>query len=166
MKNVLRMLAENIQPAPGHRSWHGGPTPLGALRGVTAEQAYWAPAPGRKNIWALTLHIAYWTYAIRRRLDGEQLPRFPRGPANWPTVHEIPSERAWRADVELLRQERERLLDAVTKVPMTRLGTKPAGAKEWTYGQLILGIAQHDAYHTGQIQLLKRLWEGGGKGKR
>jgi hypothetical protein len=23
----------------------------------------------------------------------------------------------------------------------------------------VLGIAAHDAYHTGQIQLLKRLWE-------
>ena len=24
---------------------------------------------------------------------------------------------------------------------------------------MVLGIAAHDAYHTGQIQLLKRLWE-------
>jgi len=26
-------------------------------------------------------------------------------------------------------------------------------------GELIVGIAQHDAYHTGQIQLVKRLWQ-------
>ena len=31
--------------------------------------------------------------------------------------------------------------------------------KRWTYGELALGIAAHDAYHTGQIQLLKRLWQ-------
>ena len=24
--------------------------------------------------------------------------------------------------------------------------------------ELIVGIAQHDAYHAGQIQLMKRLW--------
>jgi len=35
---------------------------------------------------------------------------------------------------------------------------RPAGATKWTYGELILGIAQHDAYHAGQIQLMKRLW--------
>ena len=26
-----------------------------------------------------------------------------------------------------------------------------AGGKRWTHGELILGIAQHDAYHVGQI---------------
>jgi hypothetical protein len=40
-----------------------------------------------------------------------------------------------------------------------RLGAIPAMGKRWTYGELALGIAAHDAYHTGQIQLLKRLWE-------
>ena len=28
----------------------------------------------------------------------------------------------------------------------------------WLF-QLIVGIAQHEAYHTGQIQLVKRLWQ-------
>lgn len=159
MNSLTRLLVENIQPPPGRGSWHGGPTPLNALRGISAAQAHWAPAPGRKSIWALTLHIAYWTYAVRRRLDGEQLPRFPRSPANWPDVPDDVVEHAWRADVALLRDERERLLQAVRAVPARRLGKKPRGAKEWRYGQIILGIAQHDAYHTGQIQMLKRLWE-------
>ena len=46
------------------------------------------------------------------------------------------------------------------------LGSGPGGArpappasKRWTYGELIVGIAMHDAYHTGQIQLVKRLWQ-------
>jgi hypothetical protein len=30
----------------------------------------------------------------------------------------------------------------------------------WTYGETIVGIAAHEVYHTGQIQLLKRLWTG------
>jgi len=29
--------------------------------------------------------------------------------------------------------------------------------KRWTYGDTILGITVHDAYHAGQIQLLKRM---------
>jgi uncharacterized damage-inducible protein DinB len=43
-------------------------------------------------------------------------------------------------------------------VDPTRLGRRPRGSKRWTYGELLVGIAMHDAYHTGQIQLLKRLW--------
>ena len=58
----------------------------------------------------------------------------------------------------LLRNEHERLIAAVEAVPDRRLGERPTGAKKWTYGELISGIAQHDAYHTGQIQLLKRLY--------
>ena len=40
-----------------------------------------------------------------------------------------------------------------------RLLHRSAGGRErWTWGDLILGITLHDAYHAGQIQMLKRLW--------
>ncbi len=44
-------------------------------------------------------------------------------------------------------------------VPMSALDLIPPAGRRWTYGQLLLGIAAHDAYHVGQIQLMKRLWE-------
>lgn len=34
------------------------------------------------------------------------------------------------------------------------------GKTKYTYAQLIYGIASHDLYHAGQIQLLKRLHKG------
>jgi len=154
---LLRLLSENVEPRPGRGGWHGGPTPLGALRGVSPAAAHWRPAPGRHSIWALTLHVAYWTYAVRRRISGGG-PAFTRSPANFPKVPERPSARAWAADRALLAEERRLLLEAIRAVPSSRLGRRPAGAKKWTYGELITGIAQHDAYHTGQIQMLKRLW--------
>jgi hypothetical protein len=36
------------------------------------------------------------------------------------------------------------------------LGLRSAGGRE-TIGRLVRGIAAHDLYHAGQIQLLKRL---------
>lgn len=155
---VSALLRENIQPRPGRTTWHGGPTPVGAVRGVPAEVALWRPAPGRHCIWELMLHIAYWDYAVRRRLAGDG-PGFPRSPANWPRLPARPDEAAWAADRALLREEHERLLAAVAAVAPDRLTGRPAGAKKWTRGELILGIAQHDAYHTGQIQLMKRLYQ-------
>ena len=152
------LLAEAIQPTTGHAGWHGGPTPLGALRGVSTVQALWRPAPRRKSIWALVLHIAYWKYAVRRLLDGTGRGAFPRSPSNWPTVPGQPDERSWGADVALLRREHELLIEAVRRVPDTMLRRRPPGSRRWTYGELLVGIAAHDAYHTGQIQLMKRLW--------
>jgi len=155
----ITLLAEAIQPRSGRQGWHGGPTPIGALRGVTAEQASWKPAPKRKSIWILTLHIAYWKYAVRRLLDGSQRGAFPRRPSNWPRPPERPNEPGWAADVALLRAEHERLVEAASSVQPAMLARRPPTSRRWTYGELVLGIAMHDAYHTGQIQLLKRLWQ-------
>lgn len=155
----MDLLLWNLQPQPGRKNWHGGPSPVGALRGVEAEQAAWRPTPRRKSIWELALHIAYWKYTVRRHLQPGEHPRFPRSPANFPRVPEPADEQAWAGDVALLRREHEQLVAAVRAFPGGRLGAIPPGGKRWTYGEMVLGIAAHDAYHTGQIQLLKRLWQ-------
>ena len=156
---MITLLAEAIQPASGRRAWHGGPTPLGALRGVTAQQAAWRPGPRRKSIWALALHLAYWDYAVRRLLDGSARGAFPRAPSNWPAPPEKPDARSWAADVALVRAEHDRLAQAASRVAPDLLGRRPPGSRQWTYGELLAGIAMHEAYHTGQVQLLKRLWQ-------
>src|SRR5258708_25196317 len=51
------------------RTWHG-PNLKQSLRGVTAKQAAWRPGRGRHNIWEITLHVAYWKYTLRRRIEG------------------------------------------------------------------------------------------------
>ena len=154
----MTLFAEALQPAPGRGGWHGGPTPLGALRGVTAAQAAWVPTPRRKSIWALTLHIAYWKYAVRRLLEDGERGGFPREPSNWPALPERRDAVHWKADVAMLRQEHERLVQAVAALPPALLKRRVPTGKRWTYGELVVGIAAHDAYHTGQIQLMKRLW--------
>ncbi|MDP9177107.1 MAG: DinB family protein [Gemmatimonadota bacterium] len=153
------LLLENVQPRPGRSGWHGGPTPAGSLRGVSAAQAAWIPAPGRKSIWQLALHIAYWNYAVRRRLEGGVGARFPRSPANFPQVPDQPDAKGWADDVALLKTEHAQLAATIAKIPSSRYRTALTGGKRWTIGELIVGIAQHDAYHTGQIQLVKRLWQ-------
>jgi uncharacterized damage-inducible protein DinB len=131
----------------------------GQIDGVTAVQAAWEPAPGRKTIWQLTLHIAYWKYAVRHRFEGGRGGRFPRHPANWPQLPRPASDAAWAADVALLRTEHDLLLEVIAGIPMRRYPMVVPGGRRWTVGELIVGIAQHDAYHVGQIQMLKRLWE-------
>jgi hypothetical protein len=106
----------------------------------------------------LTLHVAYWKYAVRRRLEGGTAPRFPRSPANWPHVPERSDQAAWAADIRLLADEHERLVTVVRKVPAAQYAIAMPKGKRWTKGELITGIAMHDAYHAGQIQMLKRLF--------
>jgi uncharacterized damage-inducible protein DinB len=164
---IAALFLENIQPRPRRGGWHGGPTPVGALRGVSHELAAWSPGPGRKSIWELALHITYWKYAVRRKLEdligGRPArpglrERFPRTPANFPRVPAPADAYQWKQDVALLRAEHDQLLQVVAVVPLRQYGEIVPGRRQWTVGELIVGIAQHDAYHTGQIQMLKRLW--------
>lgn len=148
-------LLRTLDPPRG-QAWHGGPTPMGALRGVSAAQARWVPAPKRHGLWELTLHIAYWKHVVRRYLEPD-VSAFPRTPANWPALPKRPDERAWALDRALLSDEHERLVRAIKRFPEGRW-SRPSGRNKWSFGDLIVGILAHDVYHTGQMQLLKRLY--------
>jgi len=148
-----------LDPRPGTRLWYGGATPLGCLRGVSAEQAVWRPFPDRHSIWEFTLHLAYWKYAVRRNLEGSPIGGFARSPANWPYVPKVPDERSWKEDRALLRSEQEKLVAAVRAIHPKRLDHEAPGSGAYRLVDLLYGIVMHDVYHVGQIQLLKRLYQ-------
>ena len=139
-------------------AWHG-PSLRGALRRVTPAQAVWRAQPGRHNIAELALHAAYWKYAVRRRLTGGKRGSFALEGSNW-FARDAVTGASCRADLALLHDEHQRLCDAVRQVEAARLLQRVPGGK-WTVQQTIRGVAAHDAYHAGQIQLLKRLAPGG-----
>jgi hypothetical protein len=140
------------------RAWHG--TPLrGAVRGVTAVTAAWRPAPARHNIWEIVVHCAYWKYAVRRRLTGEKRGSFLLKGSNWfarPTPGDEAADAAWKRDVALLVEEHRLLRQAVAALRPSGLHRVSRGSR-YTPVALAQGIAAHDLYHAGQIQILKRL---------
>jgi uncharacterized damage-inducible protein DinB len=154
----IALLVQVLGHAFDEKGWHGT-TLRGALRGVTAEQALWRPAPKRHNVWELALHAAYWKYAVRRKLTGDSRGSFTRAPSNWPRVPARPDAAAWKRDVRLLEEEHAQLVDVVRRLPARRLQERSAKGT-WTMAELIHGVAAHDLYHTGQIQLTKRLRRG------
>lgn len=151
------LLLASVDAGFDRPSWHG-PNLRGALRGVTREQAACRVAEGRHNIWELVVHSAYWKYDIRRRLTGEQPHSFALEGSNFWTrpVHGTDAE--WRADLALLLDEHRQLRAAVEAFPASRWARKAPG-KPFNFEGLVRGIAAHDLYHAGQIQLLKRLQE-------
>ncbi|HEU4800955.1 MAG TPA: DinB family protein, partial [Gemmatimonadales bacterium] len=68
-------------------------------------------------------------------------------------------DESWAADIEVLRVAHEALLDTIASVDHSRLGRPSKGKQSQTVGELIAGVAFHDVYHTGQIQLIRKLWE-------
>ena len=155
MLSPLDLLLASFDEAFDHAAWHG-PTLLGSVRGVTPRQAAWRPGPRRHNIWELTVHAAYWKYAVRRRLTGEKRGSFALAGSNWFPRPDVADEKAWASDVRLLTAE-HRKLRAVVAALRDRDLDRPAAGHRTTVRVLVRGIAAHDLYHAGQIQLLKRL---------
>jgi len=155
--NRLEEALRHLHPPPGKSLWHGGPTVLGAIRGLTPTVAGWKPYPDRHSIWALALHVAYWNYAVRRRITGEPRGGFPRSPADWPDLPEKQTVATWKVDRGVVRESHDRLVEAVAGFDPSRLDDVAGGEGETTYADLITGIVLHDTYHAGQIQMLKRM---------
>jgi len=149
-----RLLLEILDQGYERKAWHG-PNLRGSLRGISAHEAAWRPGPSRHNIWEIAVHAAYWKYVVRRRAMGEgRRGSFPLQGSNW-FVRPDPNDRTkieerWRRDRSLLQEEHRKLVEAVSD-PM-RADSLPV--------HMVFGIAFHDVYHAGQIQLLKRLCPG------
>jgi len=153
---ILRMIDEAFD----HKSWHG--TNLrGSIRRLDSREASWRPRPDRHNIWEIVLHVAYWKYAVRRKLLNEPKGSFPVKGSNW---HKRPAggasgARQWSSDVDLLASCHRNLREAILRLTPEHLDV-PFGSSKVSTITILTGLAAHDLYHAGQIQLLKRLYRG------
>jgi hypothetical protein len=154
-----------VDEAFDRKAWHGT-TLFGSLRGVSAATAAWRPGPLRHNIWEIAVHAAYWKYAVRRLLTGEKRGSFALKGSNWfekPGDRTAPAlgsvDREWANDVKALSEEHRRLREAIERFPEAALSKRLKG-KAYDAAFTIRGIACHDLYHAGQIQLLKKLAAG------
>lgn len=109
------------------------------------------------------LHAAYWKYAVRRRILGEKRGSFVEKGSNWFVRPVEAIEAAWKADLRLLQAMHDSMRAAIASVTPRDLNRKSRGSRH-TNVFMITGVAAHDLYHAGQIQLLKRLYPGKARG--
>lgn len=147
--NSTQLVLALIDEAYEKKTWHG-PNLRQSIKGLTATQAASRPGPGRHNIWELTIHAAYWKYAVRRRIEGGKRGSFILKGSNFFTRPEKGklSEAAWTADKKLLDREHRAMRAAIANVLRT-----PQSPKQLYQ---LYGVAFHDVYHAGQIRLLRR----------
>jgi hypothetical protein len=153
---LVDQLLEIIDRAYDHHSWHG--TNLrGSIRRVRAAAAVTRPARDRHNIAELVVHCAYWKYTVVRRLTGERRGSFAVKGSNFFARQAPYSEAAWAEDVRLLDDTHRALRAAIAALTDRQLSRVLPDSDSTTVFDTVAGIAAHDLYHAGQIQLLKRL---------
>ena len=135
-------------------------THLTGFRGLSLGELVFRPRDGGNTIWELVVHCAYWKYAVRRRLTGEKRGGFAHEGSNFfprPGRVEEADEKAWKRDVRLLVATHGALRRTIEELPPKRLDEISREGSPVPNRDMLLGIAAHDLYHAGQIQLLKKL---------
>jgi len=147
-------IADELRRAFDGQAWHGDSL-FKILKRVTAVQAAARPIKNAHSIWELVLHLAAWEDTVRRRMTGVAVRL--SAAKNFPAVTDT-SDAAWKKALDRVRHVHEELVAAVEKFPAASLAKQVPGKKgaHYNFRYMLHGLAQHTAYHAGQIALLKK----------
>jgi uncharacterized damage-inducible protein DinB len=98
-------------------------------------------------------HIISWRETVLRRISGENIES-PED--NYFSFIRDRSENSWQKTKERFHESQENWITALKKFKSKEFNSKHSFSTFSNY-ELILGILQHDAYHLGQIRLIKKL---------
>ena len=150
---------DDIQRSIEGESWQG-PSIREILEGVGAADAAAHPIAGGHSIWELLLHVTAWVRACNSRVRGNVTEL--SGETDWPPVKDA-GESAWEAAFEDLRRSAAELTATLRALRDDDLDG-PVPNRPYDRAHLLHGLAQHNAYHAGQMSLLKRALEQSRKG--
>ncbi|MEO6238886.1 MAG: DinB family protein [Vicinamibacterales bacterium] len=152
-------LVDQLKRAHDGDPWHGSPVKE-ILKGVTAKAAAAAPPNGAHSIWAIVLHMTGWRNEVAERAVGK--PAGEPAMSDWPGVGD-PTPARWTQALAALDAAHIRLVQVVAArsddrllAPTNDSRSGPLGTGVTCY-ELLHGIVQHDAYHAGQIAILKKI---------
>ena len=146
-------LADEIRRTIDGDPWHG-PCLMETLRGITAEQAVQRVSVESHTIWELSAHIAMWHQEMLAVVAGRAY-RSVSEAEQWPPIATTTAT-AWSELLKSIQTNNARLAKAVAVLTDAQLA-RPIENRDYDLEFLLHGIAQHNAYHSGQIALLKRL---------
>jgi len=115
-----------------------------AVKGLTAEQASWTDGKGNHSVGQLAYHLVYWNRRNLARLKGEQLDKFSGN--NDETFDKFDSK-SWNETVQQLdsvMNELEKWVETADEAKLKESAT------------VFTHISTHNAYHIGQIILVRK----------
>ena len=120
-----------------------------ALRGKRPKGAEHSP-------WEVLEHlrIAQWDILEFSRNPAHQSPAWPSG--YWPAKPAPPDEKAWDKSVRAFRRDLKAMSDLVANPATDLFARIPPGNGQTILREALL-IADHNAYHLGELVLLRRL---------
>lgn len=108
------------------------------------------------TIWQLAEHvrIAQWDILAFCTNPAHQSPKWPD--EYWPSPEELADQQKWETTLAHIKQDRDQFIELLHNPQRDLFETFGHGTGQNLFREALL-IADHTAYHTGQIVLLRRL---------
>jgi uncharacterized damage-inducible protein DinB len=135
-----------------------------ALENLTAERAKWKPENSYNSIWETLAHLNFYNERYLRRFKGEQLAPSDIGNDETFSSADAAIEEAWQVEIEhfvAVMGEWRKMLEAADEA---KLAQPVSAENQSSWSSVISHINTHNAYHGGQIVLLRKLqgsWDAG-----
>jgi len=109
--------------------------------------------------WQLLEHIriAQWDILEFSRDAKHQSPKWPEG--YWPNAEAPPDEKAWDKSVKTVLEDLQSMADLASDPKRDLVAKIPHGDVQTLLREALL-VADHNAYHLGQLVMLRRILEG------
>lgn len=131
----------------------------GALDEFPVELRGRKPKGAPHTPWQLLEHmrIAQWDI-LELSLNAKHVsPKWPEG--YWPQTEAPPDEKAWTKSVKQFLADLDRVCQMVSDAKLDLFAKIPHGEGQ-TYLREALLVADHNAYHVGQLVMVRRILEG------
>lgn len=114
------------------------------------------PTGAEHSPWQLLEHlrIAQWDILEFSREASHQSPSFPDG--YWPAKAAPPDDKAWDKSVRAFRRDLKAMCDLVAAESTDLFARIPHGEGQTVLREALL-TADHNAYHIGQLVMVRRL---------
>lgn len=124
------------------------------IAAIDAGLAFRQPPGGRNSIAAIVRHIGDWNLFAYRKLQNDAQFDIDQEAAFDMQAYETDITTSWEALKKYLFDMHVQLLQIVPQLPAQQWEEQVSG-RSYDKQQLLYGILEHDAYHLGQIVLLK-----------
>ena len=114
------------------------------------------PKGTQHSAWEVLEHmrIAQWDILEFSRNPKHKSPEFPRG--YWPRTQSPPDDAAWDKSLQSFRKDLEALCDLVADKSTDLFAKIPHGDGQTILREALVA-ADHNAYHLGEVVLLRRI---------
>jgi uncharacterized damage-inducible protein DinB len=130
-------------------------SPLGAIEGLTATQARKRVHHRLPTIWEQLAHIVYWQEWLLKAVRGND-PKSPKSyKGGWPPMPPVrDSVKKWASLVNHFAGD---LKEAEGLARTMNLTSRIKSKSRRSYGSVLVTLADHNAYHLGQIVQLRKM---------